>query len=334
MLKTLSIFFSLTFLLALTLVFTACDDDDNGTDPSGEVTSLIAGVVATPPTLDGNGSDAAWTDASEFIITVGESGDYSNEFGEIDVSLKAVRTSTDVYILASWADATESVDKKLWSYVDGAWETGGNEDRMFWMWDAGNNGTEGANCSNMCHVGDGMMRTSGGGNVDVWHWKSARTAPTGCSDDKWWDDGSGRDGDGRGSDAKTVGAYSDNKQELSDGTVVPKYSGPVTDGHFIIIPVGSDAETYCIPFDTLSTTGTYPGYYLNANRDGSRFNDVMAESNYSGGRWTVEFKRAIDTGHDDDVAFTIGGTTSFSLAVTDNSGGSHSGAGEFDFTLE
>jgi len=291
-------------------------------------TSLVSVSVDAPPVLDGVGDDEAWELAETFVVTAGESAQYSNTFGEVEVSMTSVHTDTDIYILATWADpsGTRSIDKNQWSYDDEGWGKSGNEDRFFMMFDAGDNGAEGANCATMCHVPE--MFTTGGGHADVWHLKTHRTTPVGSVDDKWWD------ADGRGSDAKTISAYSDNIQTLTDGTDVPLFSGPITDDHFIIVPAGETVETYCTPFDTLSTEGVYPGYILFADRDGSRFADVSAGASYNDGVWTVELKRALNTGHDDDVAFVIGETVNFSLAVTDNSGGGHSGAGVFDLNIK
>ena len=317
-----------TMFSSFFLLITGCGDDSTTVEPE-PITSLVSASVTTPPTLDGVGNDAAWNNADAFVINAGASATYANAFGSVEVTTKSVNTSTDVYILVSWTDpsGTENVDKNQWTYGTDGWEKNGNEDRFFMMFDAGDNGTEGANCATMCHVP--AMYTTGGGHVDVWHWKAARSAPVGCADDKWWDD------QGRGSDSKTIGAYSDNLQTLADSSDVPLYSGPVTaDGHFIIVPVGETAESYCTPFDTTATTGVIPGYILNQNRDGSRFADVAAASSYNNGVWTIEFKRALDTGNADDVAFVAGNTYEFSCAVTDNSGGSHSGAGVFDFTIE
>jgi hypothetical protein len=173
-----------------------------------------------------------------------------------------------------------------------------------------------ANCAKMCHSG-GEHKTSDG-NVDVWHWKAARTNPMGLADDKWWSK------DGRGSDAKTVGVYSNNINEAGDG---PKYSGPITNGGFIIIPAGGtvdDLETNIDP------SMSYPGYILNGNAEGSRW-DVQAKGafrvNNDEGIWTLEFQRALNTGHDDDVEFTHNSSIRFSTATFDNTGGGHASQG-------
>ncbi len=307
-------------LMAVSMFFTACDNDDG--DTKQPVTDLLVAEVTTAPVIDGDGSDAVWDNATELLLTLGQSAEYSSSYGEVDLSLRAVRTDTDLYIRAEWIDpsGTYSVDKKLWSYTDGSWTQSGDEDRLFFLFDAGNNGTEGADCSTMCHVGEGAMYTTGGGNVDVWHIKAARTLPVGCADDKWWD------GTGRNSDSKTVGAYADNK--ASD---LPLYKGPVTDGHFLIVPAGQDAASVLEPFDPTDTSATIPGYILYEDRDGSRFADVEARASFTNGTWVVEMKRALDTGNDDDVAFgaAAGLSVQMTVAITDDSGGDHSGSAPF-----
>lgn len=306
-------------LISMALFMGACED---GGDNHDHFDGLVVASVTTGPTIDGS-VDAVWSNATEYVVTVGESADYSNAFGAIDVSLKALQDGEYVYILASWADATENVDKKLWTYSAGSWSQSGNEDRIYFMWDTGTNGTEGVNCSSMCHVGDNQMYTTGGGWVDVWHWKAHRTNPLGHADDKYFNDVIGGDG-GRHGDLKTIGLYSDNKDND-----LPKYSGPITDGHFIIIQEGED-ETSLTAFTAADTTIDIPGYILNENADGSRA-DVEAKGVWNNGKWTVELKRMLDTGNsDDDAVFIEGQTIQATIAVTNNSGGDHSGAMPFE----
>ena len=315
-------------LLALTMFFVGCEEADEET-----LVEFNVATVTTAPTLDGVGGDAAWAEATDYVVTVGESVEYSNAFGALDVTLTAVKTSTDMYIKAVWDDptGTESVAKNEWGYSNGAWGKTGNEDRLFFFFDMGENGTEGANCTAMCHTAENAegMWTSVG-KVDQWHWKAARTAPINHADDKYIDnnyledDGTTVLGDGgQHGDAKTIGLYNDNK--TGDG--LPKYSGPLTDG-FLVLPAGSSADAYFTAFDTIVTTGSFRGYWLNENADGSRA-DVTAYSNYSNGTWTVEFKRALNTGNADDVVFGSGSIEA-TLAITDDAGGDHSGSPPFD----
>ena len=290
------------------LAFWGCDNSSSG---GSSFVGVDVASVTNGPTIDGIGNDAAWNNADAFDITVGESSDYQNAFGQIDVTMKAVQDGEYVYFLASWEDASENIDKHMWTYANGAWEEEGNEDRIYFMWDTGLNGTEGADCSSMCHAPDpGKMWTTGGGWVDVWHWKAARTNPVNLADDKYFNgdyqesDGTVAVDGGRHGDAKTIGIYSDN---IENG--MPKYSGPITDGHYIIIPVGSD-ESALTPFVDNSTTQAMniPGYIVNENADGSR-SDVSAKGVWNNGVWTVELKRRLNTGNPgDDVIFTRGNT--------------------------
>ncbi len=270
--------------------------------------TLTASWASTRPLIDGV-VDAAWDDAQSITTLRG-------------AELKALYDDTNIYLLAKWVDGhnlmggtagpTESIDKNLWSHDGETWSKSGNEDRFAFLWDAG--ATHGASCGNYCHS-DGSMATNDG-NADVWHWKAVRSNPLGLSDDKWWSNA------GRGSDASTVGAYHDNVNVGGDG---PLYSGPITDGHFIIIAEGgstNDLET------DINTANPYPGYYLDANAQGSRW-DVKSVGKFDtqAGTWTVEFQRALDTGNSDDVAFTHNSEINFATATFDNTGGGHASQG-------
>ena len=317
-----------SLLLVLSMVFVGCDS----TEDTPATAEFNVATVSTAPTLDGVGGDAAWAEATEYMVTVGESEEHANDFGVVEVGLTAVKTSTDLYIKAVWDDpsGTENVSKNEWAYADGAWGKSGNEDRLFFLFDMGTNGTQGADCATMCHEGgaqEGMWTETG--KVDQWHWKAARTAPIHHADDKYMDnnytdnDGNVLEDGGHHGDSKTRGLYNDNKSNN-----MPKYSGPLTDG-FLILPAGNtDADAYFTAFDTTATSGTFRGYWLDENADGSRA-DVTAYSNYSNGTWTVEFKRALNTGNADDAVFGSG-NVEMVVAITDNAGGDHSGSAPFD----
>jgi len=268
--------------------------------------TLTAKATDAPPTIDGVVDDT-WNDAAVITTLKG-------------VELRAMYDDNNLYMLAKWIDGhnlytgeagpTESIDKNMWSYSDTTWAKSGNEDRFAIMFETGND--LGAGCSKMCHS-SGEHKTAGG-NVDVWHWKSARTNPISLADDKWWSQ------DGRGSDAGIVGAYMDNINGTGDG---PNYSGPVTDGHFIIIPIGgsvNDLET------SIDVNNSYPGYVLDANAEGSRW-DVIAKGVFSSDSWTLELQRPLATGNADDVEITHSSSIKFSTATFDNTGGGHAAQG-------
>ncbi len=312
--------------LLVSIALSGCDQLDQllpplqPTEPAG----FVASLTSSAPVLDGDGSDGAWNRATPYLVTVGESLAYANNFGTFDVMLKALYDSENIYILATWNDPsqTESVHHKRWSFDGTGWNRGGSEDRIFFMFDPGDNGTEGADCATMCHQPTpGKMGTTGGGHVDVWHWKAGRTAAAGFADDKWWDE------TGRHSDSKISSPTRANINAAGDGPEWMHPDGPAYAGDFLF-------EDTIVPFDsTLDWTGkSIPGHILGGPADGSRW-DIRAGSTYQNGVWTVELQRALDTGNPDDVVLGTG-DVQLSIAVTDNSGPSHSGAPPFILKFE
>lgn len=310
-------------IIVLAGLVAGCSDDETPTTPDQQPSGLQVTAAATAPVIDGT-IETVWSNATAYNITVGSSTTNANVFGPVQVMLKAMTNNNRLYLLAQWQDpsATETVGKKKWQFSGGTWsKSSEDEDRFYVMFDVGNNGTEGANCATMCHQPSaGLMATTGGGNVDVWHWKAARTNPVGRADDKWWD------GTGRGSDAKTGSAYSDNLQVVSM-VEYPKYmhasDTTAYTGDFLFT-----ADTAA--FDSLLdwTGASIPFYFLDSSASGSRW-EVEAKGVFSGGTWTLEMSRALNTGNNDDVVLGTG-SIKMSIAITDNSGGNHSGIAPFN----
>lgn len=307
-------------LAALVIVAFGCSDDEVtvGPAPSG----LIATAVNSAPIVDG-AMDAVWSSAPEHKVVAGADINYQNGYGPLTVSMRAATFNNMLYIYAEWTDpsASEDIRKKMWSNNGSTWVKGpGDEDRFFIMFDAGDNGTEGSDCATMCHQpGPDLMATTGGGHVDVWHWKSARTNPGGCADDKWWD------GTGRGSDAKNGSMYADNIENVGgvDRPMFMHSTGTAYTGDFLF-------EADKVAFDpNLDWTGKkIPFYVIDPSATGSRW-DVKATGVYSAGKWTLELARAFNTGNVDDVVLGVG-VIEITVAITDNSGGTHSGSAPFD----
>lgn len=315
LLSILSIFTILAFVMV------GCGDDDTTTGPT--TAGLQVSAAASAPTVDGT-IDAVWSNATAYNVTVGSNATNANAFGSIPVMMKAVTFNNRLYMLAQWDDAstTESVSKKKWAFSGGTWSKAAqDEDRFFVMFDVGNNGTEGANCATMCHQPSaGSMATTGGGNVDVWHWKAARTNPAGVVDDKWWSAA------GRGSDAKTGSAYTDNMQLVGSTEYPSMMHATLTTSYTGDFLFNADATAFD---STLDWTGaTIPYYTIDPTATGSRW-EVSAKGVYNAGTWTLEMSRALNTGNADDVVLGTG-SVSITIAVTDNSGGDHSGSAPFN----
>jgi len=298
-----------------------------GSTVAGQGTGLTAGYTATPPTLDGDGGDAAWAQAAELVVSVA-----GGKIGAVDVTLKALYDGNDLFVLAQWPDSTLSIDKNLWESDGSAWSKSGNEDRLAILWDMGIAGFEEQGCLVACHA-DGMRTNADGEIADEWHWKAARSNPIGYSDDKYLDNSfeegdveAGHHGDGGDS------TYSDNKNEAGDGPAktwtdpaapaVPPYASADLAGRFLL---GDDA----VDLVAAAVGDKVPGYLLR-EPSGSR-GDVKTVGVWEDGTWTVEFQRALNTGENAtkdgtpvDIVFDTAKTYLIGLAVMDDTGSNHS----------
>ena len=345
-------------MITLTAVwFMGCSEDEV-IGPTYDDNALVSHKVSTPPVMDGT-VDALWADAMTLTINDVTVPNYSFFWSEYigdsyTVTAKSVYTDTDIYFLFEWTgDAEESLERESWYYNETAnkWmqkpkkepdEYGVNpayEDKFAVLWNMNNSianyNTQG--CGVICH-GEYMATNSEGEYGDMWHWKRVRTGPMNMVDDKWLTYSTGN---GRKSDPKDSGGYSNNKQTLIAGSTeytVPKYWIPGrTDYHWILeseISDGTAKLIVSIDSSTMELTdedgnGISPGdYSVSSNKlmpsvtvtpfVGDR-GDVAAYQNYSGGKWTLELKRSLVNGNtDNDIQFDdLDKEYYFSVAVFD-----------------
>ncbi len=119
------------------------------------------------------------------------------------------------------------------------------------------------------------------------------------------------EGTGRINDKKEGGSYSANWDEAAKR---PKYtfkdnskSGPIL----------TKAEAVVITKDTIFTKGFILPQEVLAKPVGSR-GDIEAKGIWRKGTWTLEIKRALKTGHDDDVQFDPSKVYYFGMSIFDN----------------
>ena len=280
-------------------------------------------VTSGTPTLDGVVSPGEWT-STPLVTAAG-------------VTLNAMADGNYLYLSASWADVTENISKKQWGFDGSSWsQSGDDEDRIAFVWDMDLNGAQGANCATMCHPP--LMRTDNG-NVDVWHWKSARGNAIGVVDDKYWDTSD------RQSDPGTS-AYSSNS---SMGSGFPSFmatGAPGVNTDFLVNnqnalnafdPFGTVLPAHtvalAVPFDSTAsfTSGDFMAAYLHRVPSGDRAS-VQTAGKYDSGVWTVEFKKPY-AGTDFDFQVVPGSSVEFTHEIFDNEGGSAAGHGAFDPTV-
>lgn len=233
------------------------------------------------------------------------------------IELKSVHTGSNIYLYASWADPTESMYKGMWiKQSDGSWkQSGDDEDRLSFIWEIDDSMADfsrGRGTMVLCHPDPAdpgaiiMSTRNTGGRADLWHWKAARSHPSGFSDDQYLDR------EGRESDPG-LSSYGDNVS--SDGTMPAfMHARGATDSPFLF-----DSDTVPFGNDQFRPGDRVPAYILRTPA-GDRA-DIRAYGTYRNGVWTVVLQRQLKTGNaDTDVQFEPGESYTFGVALFDNAG--------------
>ncbi len=348
----------LTFaVILIVLLSVAMYAGGNKEVPEGALGSIL---TDTEPKMDGMVDDV-WADAPSLDVEVYVPEypvfDKSYYKDTYNVSMKSLHTDTDIFFLYQWTgDKEESQARQSWYYnaTEDKWMQKPKyktddyfgptyEDKLAVIWEIGDSidGFSENGCAILCH-GENKATNAEGETADIWHWKSDRTGPVNQIDDKWlgFSDGNGRHGD------EGTGAYKSNSQELTDAAgnsvKVPAYWVPgATDYHWILKSdskarkiVSIDAKGNLVDEDgTVLVKENFdgnsdiqiPSIYNITPGTGSR-GDVGAFHYYdeATNTWTLEVKRAINTGNADDVNFSDPDRMYyFSIAVFDGAAIAH-----------
>lgn len=346
----------LTPLIALSLLyFSGCSK--KSTEPNPPPTPsprLIVDTVSVAPNMD-SVDTPVWNLVDSVQVEIGgeqSTYGYDTDIGKIDVTLKAIKKAGTLFIYARWKDNIAN----LWgSYIRqtaqfGIWEhvTSEGEDKFFVLFDAGDNGTEKANCATMCH--STSMSTTGGGHADVWNWKSTSTDPGRLADDEWLSSTS------LAFDAIYPGMYAyqsnwrpDQGEPYAPETPLMMHK---TDTAFHgSVLYKEDAVIFRVDRAWKVPGDTMPGYIIDSTihsitdgSAGSRW-DVRVVSRHDNistpHTWTVVFSRALYTGNNDDadlsgldsVQVTIAAASDQSSDMT-NYSWQHSGSKPFYIILK
>lgn len=274
-----------------------------------EQIEVVARAIAPDavPVLDGR-VDPAWGSAAPARFTLAEGSQ-----GSVDVTVRALRTDTHLYLLFQWPDRTGSLGRAL-EYSAAGWKPGrGLEDRLNIAWVIGNSvgNFPAQGCQGLCHKTEGVMRTEAPGEkVDLWYWMAQRSNPLGVADN-WVMTHEPALVDGqktaRRPDAPGGGPAEPNWNEAARR---PRFTfkpgakpGPVL--------LRKDAVE--IPAAARFKPGDRLPRELLSPPTGARAG-IEARGVWERGRWTVEIRRALATGGPDDVQLT--GPGPFHLAVS------------------
>jgi hypothetical protein len=343
--KKVVLFLLVTLLpIGLLISFVSSDLNTSATD------TLTPYESSTELTLDGLANEAAWGSATPLTVTT-----TMGTLAGTQVTLKAVYTSTNIYVLASWADSTFSITRGRYNVSGGIFNEklseGGSEDRIALLWEIGT--VDGFNVSGgavKCH-GFSTVNLSAGEKADMWHIKAARgggyssatttgitidpttfevTAGTvnlvGYADDKFVDetDRHGDDGDSPYKD-NTNGTHAAwieaSPTDWIDAMILTETE--INNGEAINITealTNSWANLTTAVNSYVALNANVPRHILRMPTDSH--GDIEVGMTWNDGVWTVETKRALDTMNNDDVIFddTTAGEYLFSLAIMDNEG--------------
>jgi len=186
----------------------------------------------------------------------------------IKIEITSVYTNDNVYMLVKFPDATQNKQQKMlhWDETKNRYVTGPErEDTFVFKW-------------NMIPVAMDLSLTSDiPYKADIWYWKSSRTNSTGFADDK-------------------IQFYQSNYSKKS-ARLISK-----TGEYYYLVRQGDKGKAaYKAKIYLDKNLSVVPKYKFSIP-EGSRA-DIKAKGFWHDGTWTIEFQRALNTGHRDDLQF-------------------------------
>ncbi len=238
---------------------------------------LAAAAVPAAPVLDGQLDDPAWKRAEPVSVSMEGGGDAN------PLQVWAVHTDREVFLAVRWADPTRDVRHRPW-----VWDEGAGTYRQSETLDDG--------FAVAIHPGAGpgrsCMQAGGPVDADLWLWRA-----------EW---------------SRLSGLARDGRLQVSRSRLPRSNPYPARDGSGQVwireLPDrGTSGWSFFIPVEFRKPV---VDAYRSAPATGSRA-DVQAVGRWAGGAWTVEFSRALNTGHEDDVALVPGQDRAVSFAAFD-----------------
>lgn len=190
---------------------------------------------------------------------------------DLDHDIRCVHTEKEIFFLVSFPDRTENRQHKtlVWNPSEKRYAIGPKrEDTLVLKWNMEPLFT------------DITLGADTSYRADIWYWKSVRTDHAGFADDK-------------------MHIYSDQPSKKAKRLLSK------TDKRFYLSRPGDKGRSaYASRMPTNFDGDTVNGYDQRLP-EGSR-SDVRAKGHWSQGTWTVEFARALVTGHPDDLQLSRG----------------------------
>lgn len=263
---------------------------------------------STAPKLDGNLSE--WGNTGWVKVAVApalsradrtkyslDPNDDKNQTGKLTVLLKAVTVGDRFFVAMKYPDSSEDTISKPWEWRGEKYVEGRQREDMF------------AIRFHMRGDFDRTMLSSQDYTVDVWLWSAAHTNPSGIAEDMMHH-------------ITTSMLDSAAEYESPDKkTIYIKKTRDTGDSPYKRLPKPKENKGDKLPSFELT------------NASGSAA-DVSAKGRWNAGYWQLEFSRALNTGHPDDVTFKLGQKTLGQIAVFNQGYAEHKSISEpllFDF---
>lgn len=243
--------------------------------------SIPVHVLSKPPVLDGDGQD--WSEIEATIVPLKNIHPESS-IATRDVAVSAGTFGGYIHFYLVWDDSTHDISHKswVWDKAKKKYVRGSDrEDRMAMQFEISGDYTTNWFSGNEFHA-------------DMWHWKSSRSNPLRVVHDK--------------------------STQISKGKLPRAYTQTSDSGETVYLTRPSDSG------DRLYISKRYhayqgdrlPKYDMAKSAQGS-VADVEAFGYWNDGKWHLELRRAMDTGHADDVVFKTGMSVKAGIAIFDRS---------------
>jgi hypothetical protein len=315
--------------------------DYEGEDGPPVVTAIYLGGEPKPA-VDGSALEDAWDKAPETRVPTWFLDDGSPRPGT-EVFVRALYDDANLYFAFRWLDETREEKMGEWVFTSGRWQAELQwPDALALCWQASDKVEDfrQGGCAVLCHttgrfaVFPRMATRREGAVVDEWYWNAFTAARAGHPGDGFLDnrvvfipEGSKASplrrahpdlSAAHGSDAsgqrvpQTVGGIplTLNATGTKEGPFRPEFT--LEGGKRV--PLSSSGSA--------SPPGTVLPLYETGSPEGGDSADVHGRASWSGGIWTLELSRALQTPSGRDVQFHPPGTNeTFGLAVWDGSAG-------------
>jgi hypothetical protein len=250
----------------------------------------VAKLVFTPE-LDGDLLEWQALEPYRIAIAPAVEDDERNRTGSIEVELWAGRSDTDLYVAARWPDSAADTDFRPWQWRGSKYRRSKQRDDMFALRFALSGEYNRSMIADANYV------------VDVWVWSAGRS--------------------------NRIGSATDYRHRISLSMIedAPEYE--TESGKTVYIDrLLDDGETgyRTVKPGKSKTESRVPSVEFAAARGSAA--DVAASGRWRDGHWTLELRRALDTGHADDVRFFPGQAIRGQIAVFNRVGGQHKSVSE------